>query len=534
MSLDSASLAQNLKIRNVRGLLYLSIILNLMNPIFFFLDFNLYPEYAYDFMPIRIFIQACALSFMAASIWLPAFVERHDQVLVVMFGFSVTGSVQAMIFLADGYSSPYYAGMNLVSIALGAISYLNMRSCIIYSFGVVVPYMAPGLLGWVAIDRPALLMSNLVFMLETLFIFFIAMRFHLEMARKEKAITILQKSLFMARREKDGLFSAQVLADTYYVDRIIGHGGMGEVYSGHHLRTQRQVAIKILHPHLVEQQEVIDRFRREAQIAGKLMSENIVEVIDVDEQAGQPFIVMELLLGENLGTYIQRKAPLSLEETANLVQQIASGLAVAHEAHVVHRDLKPTNVFLQRIGERINVKLVDFGISKIQGATAALTQQCNLLGTPSFMSPEQATNKETDERTDIFSLGALSYSMLTGQTPFFGDSVPGVLYAVCQAQPVPMAEYRDDITPELESVIALSLAKKPSERYQTVSEFARDFVAAVSGKLDQVVLTRAKRVNWGNFQLVAGADKGDFSKLDQTENATVEENFSQETERPSA
>jgi serine/threonine protein kinase len=516
MSIASVSVTDSLKIKNVRGILYLSIILALLNPIFFFLDFAMYPNHSSTFIGLRIFLQMVAGIYMAASLWKPAFVRQHDQLLLVILGLAVTGAVQLMVFLADGYASPYYAGITLSCIALGMLTFLNRRSLAIFFVGVVGPYVTPGLVGWAAIDRPPLFATHLIFMLMTLFIVFIAMRFRLEMAHKEKTINILEKSLFAAQKAREGQFSGQVLRDVYSVDRLIGYGGMGEVYSGHHLRTHRRVAIKILHPHLVERRELLDRFRREAQIAGQLESEYIVEVIDVDEQDGQPFIVMELLLGENLADYIKRKAPLSLNEVADFVEQIAAGLHVAHRSLVVHRDLKPTNVFLQRSAERTKLKIVDFGISKIQGSTVALTQDSSFLGTPSFMAPEQATNMKTDERTDIFALGALTYMMLTGHQPFFGDSVPGVLYAVCQARPVALRHYRDDATAALESVLALSLAKKPNDRYQSVAEFSRDFNDAVSGTSLVEVVERAKKVNWGAFELVSGSNRDEPSPVNQT------------------
>jgi tRNA A-37 threonylcarbamoyl transferase component Bud32 len=515
----SVSIHESLRIENVRGIFFLSIVGSVLNFIFFFLDYAMYPDHGILFTAMRISIQVLGAIYLAMSYWLPDFVKRHDQLLLFCLGVWVISAIQVMVFLREGYSSPYYAGITLSSIAVGMLTYMNNRTLAVFIVAVVGPYVVPGLFGWVEIERPALFLNNVVFILATLFIMVVAMRLRFELAQKDKAINILQKSLTAAQQERDGPFSRQVLNDVYYVERIIGHGGMGDVYSGHHLRTHRRVAIKLLHPHMVERREVIDRFRREAQIAAQLQSDNIVEVIDVDEQDGQPFIVMELLLGESLASYLQRRPPLELDEVADLVAQIARGLEVAHAAQVVHRDLKPTNVFLQRNEGTNKVKLVDFGISKIQGATAELTRQCSLLGTPSFMSPEQATNMKTDARTDIFALGALAYAMLTGQHPFAGDSIPSVLYAVCQARPVSLRQYRDDITPAIESVIKLSLAKKPSARYQSVAELARDFQAAVAGALDESVIERATRVDWGEFEAALPLDQArqDVNTLEATE-----------------
>jgi tRNA A-37 threonylcarbamoyl transferase component Bud32 len=517
MPVESVSINESLKIGNVRGLLYLTIVMVLLTPIFLWMDFRLFPDHGRIFMILRVSLAVMGAGYIAASYWLPEFVKRHDQLLLLVFGVSITGAVQAMFFLEDGYSSPYYDGIIIPTIAIGMLAYLNRRSLVVFIVGVLGCFLAPALFGWVEIEHPPAFITHLIFMVMTLFIMAIAMRCRYEMAEKDKAINLLQKSLSAAQQERDGPFSRQVLNDVYYVERLIGHGGMGDVYSGHHLRTRRRVAIKLLHPHLLERRAVIDRFRREAQIAAQLESDNIVEVIDVDDHDGQPFIVMELLLGESLASYIQRRPPLALEEVAHLVGQIARGLEVAHSAQVVHRDLKPTNVFLQRSEGKDKVKLVDFGISKIQGATAALTHQCKLLGTPSFMSPEQAANMETDARTDVFSLGALAYAMLTGHQPFAGDTIPSVLYAVCQARPVPMRHYRDDITPAIESVIKLSLAKKPSARYQSAEAFACDFQAAVAGQLVETVIERASLVDWGEFESVPPSQQAHQETLDQTE-----------------
>jgi tRNA A-37 threonylcarbamoyl transferase component Bud32 len=317
---------------------------------------------------------------------------------------------------------------------------------------------------------------------------------------KELAIRMLRESLYAGDAGHVGRHTGRSLCERYVVGRLLGTGGMGEVYAGEHRKTKRRVAIKLLHPHLAEDETVLKRFQREAEVTGRLGSEHIVEIIDVDSDDGQPFLVLELMEGESLSARIASRGLLELAEARAIVEQLARGLQVAHEAGVVHRDLKPENVFLCRHADgRLLVKILDFGVSKIRGNATQITQEVAILGTPDFMSPEQAIGRvdEVDASTDMFAFGGLVYFAITGRRPFFGSSVPALLRAICDEEPIPVRELRASAPEAVEAVLAIALAKRPDERYATPLELARDFGAALDGNLDPRVRERAARVHRG-------------------------------------
>ena len=275
-----------------------------------------------------------------------------------------------------------------------------------------------------------------------------------------------------------------VIADTYTIEALLGRGGMGAVFLASHKRLAgKQVAIKILHTEIADT-EVIARFKREAEIAAKLNHPNIVGVIDYNVSPdGMPYLVLDYLEGETLADRIAR-GPLALDHAMSIVRQVGSALAAAHGAGIVHRDLKPQNIFLvtsEIDGRTIEVaKVLDFGISKIRGSETVKTQDSVLLGTPQYMSPEQAIGQHTsiDERTDVFALGAIVYEMLSGQPAFGGDSLPAVVFQVVYEQPPPLAERAPGVPPGVIDAVARAMAKPPGERFATVS----GFVEALTGR----------------------------------------------------
>ena len=267
-----------------------------------------------------------------------------------------------------------------------------------------------------------------------------------------------------------------VVGETYRIQSLIGRGGMGAVWAAEHLRLPgKHVAVKVLLDAAAGGEEMLQRFRREAEIASRLGHPNIVEVLDFNTlPTGQPYIVLEYLQGETLAARLV-SGRLQLDEALAITRQIGSALQAAHRAGVVHRDLKPDNVFLCTPEEDMptKVKVLDFGISKIRGSQSLRTQDAILMGTPQYMSPEQATGKNTavDARTDVFALGAIVYEMLGGQPAFAGGSLAEVVYRVVHGQPTPLRELAPALPENVLSAVERALQKDPAARPQDIGEF---------------------------------------------------------------
>jgi len=267
-----------------------------------------------------------------------------------------------------------------------------------------------------------------------------------------------------------------VLGETYRIQSLIGRGGMGAVWAAEHLRLPgKHVAVKVLLDAAAGGEEMLQRFRREAEIASRLGHPNIVEVLDFNTlPTGQPYIVLEYLQGETLASRLA-SGRLQLDEALAITRQIGSALQAAHRAGVVHRDLKPDNVFLCTPEEDVptRVKVLDFGISKIRGSQSLRTQDAILMGTPQYMSPEQATGKNTavDARTDVFALGAIVYEMLGGQPAFAGGSLAEVVYRVVHGQPTPLHELAPALPENVLAAVERALQKDPAARPQDIGAF---------------------------------------------------------------
>ena len=260
----------------------------------------------------------------------------------------------------------------------------------------------------------------------------------------------------------------QLLDGSYEVLRVIGEGGMGKVYEARHTRLHtKRFAVKLLHHELARQPEVVTRFQREAEAASVLTHPNVVGVYDVNTSAdGRPYIVAELLHGEDLGSYLERRGKLPTVEAVHIVRQVCHALGAAHAHGIVHRDVKPENVFLA--GPSATVKVLDFGISKVAETSDGLTKTGTVMGTPDYMAPEQARGDRVDARADIYAVGAILYRALTGRKPFEGTDPMAILTAVLTQEPERPSTLEPSIPLSLELVVQRTMAKTPSERFQSM------------------------------------------------------------------
>jgi eukaryotic-like serine/threonine-protein kinase len=270
-----------------------------------------------------------------------------------------------------------------------------------------------------------------------------------------------------------------VVAGKYQIERPLSRGGMGSIWVARHLKLDMLVAVKLMAPALAETAEGRARFEREARAAALIQSPNVAQIHDYGVEHDTPYIVMELLTGEDLGARLHRVRRLPLGAVAAIFTQVAKALRRAHDAGIVHRDLKPANVFLARSDEDEIVKLLDFGIAKLTGTGSAeeATATGLVLGSIHYMSPEQARGvREIDHRSDLWSLAVIAYRAVVGRLPFPGAQMGDVIVKIC-SEPIPRpSSIAPDLGPDVDHFFARALARDPDDRWQS----ARDFAAALA------------------------------------------------------
>ena len=275
----------------------------------------------------------------------------------------------------------------------------------------------------------------------------------------------------------------ELIAGRYELEKLVGSGGMSNVFRAHDRLLERTVALKILHEQYTRDEDYVERFRREARAVAQLAHPNIVTVIDRGEQEGRQFIVFEYIDGDNLKE-LSNRGPLQVREAIRLTLQVARALSFAHERGLVHRDVKPQNVLLNEDGQ---AKVTDFGIARSLDVHG-VTQTGTVLGTSDYIAPEQARGQKVDPKTDIYSLGVVLYELLSGEVPFAGDNFVAVAMRHVNEPAPSVLERRPDCPVRLDLAIQRAMSKDPEDRFESMGDFALELeacLAEIAGRGDE-------------------------------------------------
>lgn len=292
----------------------------------------------------------------------------------------------------------------------------------------------------------------------------------------------------------------RVLDGKYRLDARLGEGGFGSIWRAEHLVLHAPVAVKLIHVEGAQQEGLVERFLREAQATAALRSPHVVQLLDYGADEQQPYIVMELLEGENLAERLKRVGFLTPTEVVRIVTHVARAIGRAHELGVIHRDLKPENVFLVRNGDEEIAKVLDFGVAKMVNGTdqdqGTRTRTGSLIGTPHYMSPEQAQgNKAVDFRTDLWALGVMAFEMLTGQRPFDSDGLGDLVLSICIRE-IPVPSQIRSVPQGFDAWFARAVQRDPELRYQSARDMATDLMKVVGGERGEARYTILGEGSW--------------------------------------
>ena len=281
------------------------------------------------------------------------------------------------------------------------------------------------------------------------------------------------------------LQQGSVIADRYEILKLLGEGGMGAVYKARDRELDRLVALKVIRAELAGHPTVLARFKQELILARKVTHRNVIRIFDLGVADGLRFITMEFVEGRDLSSCLEGQTKFAPKEAVKILRQVCSALEVAHSEGVIHRDLKPQNIMIEESGRAC---VMDFGLAR-SVETTGLTQVGAVLGTPAYMSPEQAKGIPADERSDLFSLGIIAYQMLTGVVPFKAETVLASMLLRTQGPPAPPVQLDPVIPQQLSDIVMKCLAADPSNRYQTAAELNKDLRDWEEGILHQNIVT---------------------------------------------
>ena len=291
----------------------------------------------------------------------------------------------------------------------------------------------------------------------------------------------------------------RTLDGRYRIEAVLGEGGMGLVYRARHAMLNKPLAIKVLKPEVSKDAEVMQRFQQEAQSASAIGSQHIIDISDFGTLPDQStYFVMEFLDGVSLTKAMEMEHPMRTERLIRVAKQICDALGAAHERSIVHRDLKPDNIYLVKRGnDKDFVKVLDFGIAKVGGASSKLTKAGQVFGTPHYMSPEQCAGANVDQRTDIYALGVILYEMASGRVPFDADNLMGILTKHMYEKPIAPHELPPpvEVPPGLEAIIMKCLEKSTEVRYQSMGEVKADLEAIEGGLTPRAVVDAVDRAS---------------------------------------
>ena len=314
-------------------------------------------------------------------------------------------------------------------------------------------------------------------------------------------------------RATSGFQAGEILGQTYRIVRLIGSGGMADVYEAEHLRTSARIAVKVLDPVYSSEPKDIERFKVEARLAASIVHEGIVYVFDIDHDPRRDvwYIAMEFLEGQTLKELLRSVNILPLKRALSIADGVCRALHAVHEKNVIHRDIKPSNIYLASSGDREVVKLLDFGISKIAHGLLSLSMGAPV-GTPGYMSPEQAFgDREVDHRSDIFSLAAVVFRMLSGTAPFNAPSVPETITRLLTEDPPSLRARNGEVPPEIERVILKGLAKEPADRFESIGDFREAMLAA--GRAAHAEMGLPRRAGLATKPMIAAPSTSSSSRV---------------------